>query len=182
VILTSGSVYTFSFVCSSGSIWAVSHTPNTGQGDGYNNIYGSGIKMAFRTYTPTFLGGNIIAQGAVTAGSFQVSSDKRLKSNIVPVKDGVSTIMKLNPVHYDKKSLLESKEYSKSENGFIAQEIQKILPFIVKVGTDKDKLLSVDYISIIPVLTKALQEQQKAIQSQQKQIDALKLLILSIKK
>jgi hypothetical protein len=59
------------------------------------------------------------------------------------------------------------------ENGFVAQEIQKVLPFIVKEGTDKDKILSVDYNSIIPLLTKGIQEQQKIIQEQQNQINDL---------
>ena len=76
--------------------------------------------------------------------------------------------MQLNPVHYNKKNSVESTSYSKTENGFIAQEIQKVLPFIVQEGTDKDKLLSVDYNSIIPILTKAIQEQQLQIVDQHK--------------
>ena len=79
--------------------------------------------------------------------------------------------MKLNPVHYDKKSSIESTDYNKTENGFIAQELQKVLPFVVSEGTDPDKILSVDYNSIIPILTKGIQEQQLLIEAQQKQID-----------
>jgi hypothetical protein len=56
------------------------------------------------------------------------------------------------------------------------------MPNLVIEGTDKDKLLSVNYTALIPVLTQALQEQQKAIQAQQKQIEELKALILSLKK
>ena len=51
------------------------------------------------------------------------------------------------------------------------------MPFIVKESSDKEKLLSVDYTSIIPVLTKGIQEQQKQIEEQQKQIDKLKALV-----
>jgi CRISPR/Cas system CSM-associated protein Csm2 small subunit len=102
--------------------------------------------------------------GTLYSNGAALTSDKRLKTNIVPISNAIETIMKLNPVHYDKKNTINSKEYAKSENGFIAQEIQKILPFIVKEGTDADKLLSVDYNSIIPVLAKAIQEQQKEIE------------------
>ncbi len=51
--------------------------------------------------------------------------------------------------------------------GFVAQEIQKVLPALVTEGADKDKLLSINYIAIIPVLVKAIQEQQSTIAAQQ---------------
>jgi hypothetical protein len=61
----------------------------------------------------------------------------------------------------------------------------------VKEGADKDKILSVNYISLIPVLTKAIQEQQtlieaetksknelkKQLEKQQNEIDQLKKLV-----
>jgi len=120
---------------------------------------------------------NVNTSGNITANAVQLSSDKRLKTNIIPIKNGLSIVMQLNPVHYYKKNSIESNDYSKKENGFIAQEIQKVLPYLVSKGSDKDKLLSVDYTSIIPVLTKAIQEQQKQIEEQQKQIDELKALV-----
>ena len=85
--------------------------------------------------------------------------------------------MKLNPVHYTKKNSIESTDYAKTENGFIAQELQKVLPYLVIEGTDKDKILSVDYNSIIPVLTKGIQEQQLLIKEQQKQIDEMRMML-----
>ena len=84
---------------------------------------------------------------------------------------------------------MASKAYTREENGFNAQEIQKILPFVVTEGKDENKLLSVDYNSFIPVLTKAIQEQQKQIEdqnakiaAQQKQIEELIKLMKEIKK
>jgi hypothetical protein len=61
--------------------------------------------------------------------------------------------------------------------GFIAQEIQKVLPMLVIEGSDKDKTLSVNYISLIPVLTKAIQEQQEQLSTQKKEIDELKKMV-----
>jgi len=117
--------------------------------------------------------------GDITAMGTDLLSDRRLKTNIVPITNGLASIMQLNPVHYNKKSSLASTDYNKTENGFIAQEIRKVLPFVVKEGIDKNKILSVDYTSIIPLLTKGIQEQQKQIeqqdqqnQAQKKQIDA----------
>ena len=122
--------------------------------------------------------------GTVNANGTTLTSDLRIKSNIVPLANSLATVMQLNPVHYMKKGSLASTAYTREENGFIAQEIQKILPFVVTEGTDENKLLSVDYNSFIPVLTKAIQEQQKQIEdqnakiaAQQKQIEELIKLV-----
>ncbi len=127
---------------------------------------------------------NVKTSGTVTANGTALTSDLRLKSNISPLGNSLATVMQLNPVHYMKKGSLASTAYTREENGFIAQEIQKILPFIVKEGTDENKLLSVDYNSFIPILTKAIQEQQKQIEdqnskiaAQQKQIEELIKLV-----
>jgi hypothetical protein len=131
----------------------------------------------------------VYTKGRVYVNSIELTSDLRLKSNIAPLANSLATVMQLNPVHYMKKSSLASTAYTREENGFIAQEIQKILPFVVTEGTDENKLLSVDYNSFIPVLTKAIQEQQKQIEdqnakiaAQQKQIEELIKLMKEIKK
>jgi hypothetical protein len=127
--------------------------------------------------------------GTVFAAGFTTTSDLRLKSKIAPLANSLATVMQLNPVHYFKKGTLASTAYTREENGFIAQEIQKILPFVVTEGTDENKLLSVDYNSFIPMLTKAIQEQQKQIEdqnakiaAQQKQIEELIKLMKELKK
>lgn len=109
--------------------------------------------------------GNTTFSGTVTAPSFPTSSDKRLKRNITPLKQSIAAVMQLNPVSYEKKQSLASSDYNMKENGFIAQELQRVMPTLVTEGTDKDKLLSVNYIALIPVLTKAIQEQQKEIET-----------------
>jgi hypothetical protein len=112
---------------------------------------------------------SVSTKGTVYSNGAALTSDQRLKTNINSISGGLFTVMQLNPVHYFKKNTIESKDYSKEENGFIAQEIKKVLPFIVNEGSDKEKLLSVDYNSLIPVLTKAIQEQQEIIKNLQKE-------------
>jgi hypothetical protein len=124
---------------------------------------------------------NVNTSGTVNAAGYVTTSDSRLKSNVVSLSSGLSTIKQLNPVRYFKKNNLASANYTVEENGFIAQELQKILPFVVKEGLDKDKLLSVDYTSIIPLLTKGIQEQQTMIETQQKQIEAQQKQLNEIK-
>jgi hypothetical protein len=120
--------------------------------------------------------------GTIWSNGSQLTSDVRLKTNIKPLPNSLDLIMKLNPVSYNKKNSIESKDYYKTENGFIAQELQKVIPYIVKEGADKDKILSVDYNSIIPVLTKGIQEQQLLINAQQKQIDEMNLILHKLMK
>jgi hypothetical protein len=120
--------------------------------------------------------GDINASGSVRSNTVALTSDLRLKSNIVNLSQGLNKIMALRPVNYDKKFDLDSTA-TVNENGFIAQELQKIMPELVSEGNDKDKLLSVNYMAIIPVLTKAIQEQQALIEMQQQQINELKIAV-----
>jgi hypothetical protein len=85
----------------------------------------------------------------------------RLKSN------GINSFSKLNSAsgkqsdstgYSDYKTSPDSTFYSRTHMGFIAQEVQKIFPELVY--TDKDGILSVDYISLIPVLVEAIKEIQ----------------------
>jgi len=120
---------------------------------------------------------NVNTSGSITAAGTTYTSDLRLKRNIKPISNSIDEILKLNPVSYDKKQNLNSSEYSIKENGFIAQELRKVFPDLVKEGTDKDKLLSVNYTALIPVLTKSIQEQQMQIDEQSKKIKRLEALV-----
>tara|TARA_R110002073_G_scaffold279026_1_gene442922 strand:- start:175337 stop:177406 length:2070 start_codon:yes stop_codon:yes gene_type:complete len=95
------------------------------------------------------------------SGSFNQSSDKRLKKNIEGLNYGLNTVLKLNPVSYN------WKRYPNQQKslGLIAQEVQLLINEIVSVGEDKDKTLSLSYIELIPVLIKAIQEQQTVIEN-----------------
>jgi hypothetical protein len=129
------------------------------------------------TAVPLGIAYNEIKANSIFTGSLSMSSDKRLKTNIVRLPNSLDLINKLNPVSYKKKDSIASTDYKYEEIGFIAQEIQKVLPMLVVEGTDKDKTLSVNYISLIPLLTKGIQEQQAQISSQQKEIDELKKMV-----
>lgn len=102
-----------------------------------------------------------------------ITSDRRLKTNIIGLSKGVNTVMLLNPVAYQKRFNFNTEDYSKSEFGFIAQEIREILPELVKEGPDENKTLSLDYNSLIPLLTKAIQEQQALIEALQVRLETL---------
>ena len=102
------------------------------------------------------------------------SSDMRFKKNISTVSGALEKLSKLNPVNYDwRKDEFKNKGFNdKKQWGFIAQEVEKVMPELV--GVDKDDYLTLNYTGFVPLLTRAMQEQQTEIENQQKEIDELK--------
>ena len=97
--------------------------------------------------------GNMTITGSLTQnGSI---SDISLKENIKPVENALDKIEKLNAVTFDWKksdSILQLKE----DYGFIAQEVEKVIPEIVRTNDDDKK--AINYNGITSVLVKAIQE------------------------
>ena len=106
----------------------------------------------------------------------------RFKKNISTVTGALEKLSKLNPVNYDwREDEFKNKGFNdKKQWGFIAQEVEKVMPELV--GVDKDDYLTLNYTGFVPLLTKAMQEQQTEIDNQQKEIDELKAQLQSIMK
>jgi hypothetical protein len=98
---------------------------------------------------------SIYVGGRVSAAGYTTRSDYNLKDEIKNINYGLNEIMQITPVSYTYKSNGEH------QLGFIAQDIGVIIPESVHF----DKLMGVDYQSIIPILTKAIQEQQALIKA-----------------
>jgi len=103
---------------------------------------------------------NLVVAGTGTIGGAAITSDARLKTNIVKINNALEKVKQLRAVEYDKKDRLSSKEYDRHEIGFIAQEVEKVLPQVVSKGNNAyaEEVYSLDYNSLIPILTKAIQE------------------------
>jgi hypothetical protein len=110
------------------------------------------------------------------------SSDRRFKKNISTVSGALEKLSKLNPVNYDwRQDEFKNKGFNdKKQWGFIAQEVEKVMPELV--GADEDDYLTLNYTGFVPLLTKAMQEQQTEIENQQKEIDELKAQLEMIMK
>lgn len=98
----------------------------------------------------------------VTGTGWSCSSDESLKTNILSVNNGLDVISQLRGVTYNWKS----DPTGAQQDGFIAQEVQKILPQLVTTDATTG-LLSLNKDGILPYLVNAIQDQQK-------QIDTLK--------
>jgi len=109
-------------------------------------ITASGISTSKLTYNPS--------TGAVTAVNFNSTSDINLKENIHTVGNALEITEQLRGVSFD------WKETGRSSYGVIAQELEAVLPELVKQGEVK----SVNYNGIIGVLIEAIKELKKEIE------------------
>jgi hypothetical protein len=111
-------------------------------------------------------GGNLTATGTVTA-----SSDIRLKDNIETIDDALSKVNALRGVYFTRNDL---KDATKRHIGFIAQEIEKIIPEVVSIDPTENQYKSVAYGNITALLIEAIKEQQTQIDDLKSQITKLK--------
>lgn len=123
------------------------------------------------TLNPT---GNMTITGSFTAsGNVTAYSDKLIKNKIRPISQAVSKLKRINGYQY--KNLLANKY----DCGIIAQEIEKILPELVEVGTteyDGRKLKTVNYNGVVALLVAANRELIARIETLEKQVHAATLV------
>jgi len=101
---------------------------------------------------------NITSDGTLTTAT----SDIKFKYNIRPLNYGLETLLQLKPVNFQ---WIEGEE---EDLGFIAQDVAEIIPEAVNTNWNSDLLFR--YESLIPILTKAIQEQQTLIKALEQRI------------
>ena len=89
----------------------------------------------------------------ITAANFITTSDRRLKSEIEPIKDGLEVIKNIVSYEYLKGGVKEA--------GFIAQEVQEVLPYAVREG--EDGYLKMTDRAILAHLNKAVQQLEERL-------------------
>jgi hypothetical protein len=106
--------------------------------------------------------------GTINAANTTISaiSDVRLKENITDLEIGLDAIMALRPRKFDWKK--ESGNSGKNIRGFIAQEFEQIFPDLIDESINPSPEGEEPYKQIrqdlIPILVKAIQEQQAQIE------------------
>ncbi|WP_158849462.1 tail fiber domain-containing protein [Algibacter sp. L1A34] len=113
-----------------------------------------------------------------TNGTYNTFSDRSLKKDITSLENGIlDKIMELNPVSY----LIKNQVNTKRSMGLISQEVQNIFPSITNYLKEPD-VLTLSYSEFIPLLIKALQEQQLIIDKQNSQIDNVENDLMKLSK
>ena len=144
----------------------------------------SGVQVT-QDNTMAIMGGNV-AIGALVTGGYRLyvvgnayatgtwqSSDRKFKKNIETIDSAVDKITNIKGVSFEWKTS-EYQDHGFPEGrhyGVIAQEVEEVLPEIVKEGPDGTKAVS--YTELIPILTEAIKEQQKQIENLQSEVKAL---------
>jgi hypothetical protein len=100
-----------------------------------------------------------------------VSSDNRLKTNIKPIKGSLDKILNIEGVSFEWKDGYDDRVQNKTNLGVIAQDVQKVVPEIVKER--QDGYLAVQYDQLIPVLIESIKDQQKQIDDLKKKLEEL---------
>ena len=108
--------------------------------------------------------GAIVASGDVTA-----YSDVRIKENILNITDPLSKVLRLRGVSYNRTDI----EDKSTKIGFIAQEVEKIVPEVVTYDKTSDRY-GVSYGNITALLVEAIKEQQIKIDNLTIEVENLK--------
>lgn len=140
---------------------------------------GSSSSPSYRFQLPN---NPIVGEGHGRATGWATYSDGRVKSNIKSLSNCLEKVMNLEPVSYDHHAsefvddvLNVDTSIGKKSLGFIAQDLNEIIPEVVFSPEDENTTLwAVDYEKIIPVLVKAIQEQQSKMQLLENEIELLK--------
>jgi len=115
--------------------------------------------------------GNVtFGQDVTVSGDVVISSDARLKSNIVSLGATLSKLLHIDGKSYEMKG--------KQKIGLLAQEIQEVFPELV--SEDDNEMLAVNYQGLVPVLINALKEQDAKMKEQEKKINRLEKILLKL--
>ena len=99
--------------------------------------------------------GNVVGS-IVNDGSgitYNTTSDYRLKENVVPISDGLTRLNKLKPYRFN---FIDYKDIT--QDGFLAHEVQEIMPEAVKNEKDGEEMQEMDYTKLITLLVASVQE------------------------
>ena len=124
----------------------------------------NGGNVGIGTTAPTT---KLYVNGEITANSIAGTSDIRFKTNIRPVTNALNKVKALRGVYFNwNKKAFPEKEFGEGDElGFIAQEVEQIVPEIVSKDKTKEAYRSVKYDKLVALLVEAIKEQQKQIDS-----------------
>jgi len=160
-----GESTTFLYLGSQGGGWG---------GNSSHNLRASGATFMFNSGSGNYLfeiGG--VQKGYINSSGFNNGSDVSLKENIENITYGLDTVKLLKPRKFDWK---DAPADDKAEIGFIAQEVESIIPEIISESRSDGEGTSIkgmNYGALTSVLTKAIQEQQTIIEDLKARIETL---------
>ena len=171
-----------------------------GGGGLYNETYGGGWYMSDYTFMRINNDKWIYTGGNITAGSDIIAyySDMRLKKNIEPITNAIDKIKTLSTFTYETNELGASfgLEEHVRNSGFSAQEVQKIMPEVVRLAPfdmgelnevtgiieskSGDNYMTLQYDKMAPLIVAALKEEVQKREDLEKEVAELKQLVQNL--
>ncbi len=118
--------------------------------------------------------GLVDVNGSVCSMNIPLLSDVSLKHNITSIDSSMSIIMNLEPVTFEWNTPSDSM-MTGTHSGFIAQQVDTVLPHVVKTGSGN--LKTVAYVEMIPYLVGALQEEHLRNNLLESRLDSLTTIV-----
>ena len=105
------------------------------------------------------------AAGAATFNNDVTAfSDERLKTEVETINDALNKVCQMRGVSFKR-----TDNDGRTSVGVIAQEIEKVLPEVVREDSSEDKIKSVAYGNIVGVLIEAIKELKNEIEKLKKE-------------
>ncbi len=147
---------------------------NTGftyTGGGQPFTQGSALPSTFR----------LVVNGWISSTGMMAFSDQRLKSDIKKIEGSINKILKISGYTYNwnEKAKSMKKFDDNRQAGFLAQEIEKVLPEAVIIN--EDGIYGLNYNAIMPLLTEGIKEQQSQLEELKLENENFKLQITELK-
>ena len=142
---------------------------------------GEGLQLSSTTfsmdgaYNGTFRVGSTTSHDLSATGDViaYYSSDITLKENILPIENALEKLCKIRGVTFDwKDEYLETREsdlHQKRDTGIIAQEVQEVLPEVVKEKVDGT--LGVRYEKMIGLLVESIKDLKAEVDDLKRQLN-----------
>ncbi len=125
------------------------------------------------TLTGTVSCYNITATGSIQADNFNATSDYRIKTGVKPL-DASFNVDVLKPVTYT------NTRHGRQDVGFIAHEVQEHYPFLVNGEKDGEQMQSLNYIGLIGILTKEIQDLKRRLAEHEANLFSVENSVLAV--
>lgn len=163
----------FSFIPSLGTLSVnqlnagiVTATSFFGDGSSLTGIDATALKDSGGSTIVQANSSGVVVTGIVTATDFNSTSDFNLKTNIKVIDDPILKILQINGVSF------EWKDTEQSSAGVIAQEVEEVMPEIIRNNSTGYK--SLNYNGLIGLLIEGIKNQQEQINILKQEIENLK--------
>ena len=117
-----------------------------------------------------------------TWGDYYTLSDSTIKNDIREIESPLQKIKSLDGITYLYKEEILNKKYTdgtlKRRYGFLAQDVERILPEVVE--ETKDGQLAISYASMVPLLVEAIKEQQMEIDALKEELNTTKKTLTNL--